>query len=369
MGGVSPAKDYILKAIGQGKSVVTANKEIMADHGEDVLTAAEANRVDLLFEGSVGGGIPVLRPLKESLSGSRINRIMGIVNGTTNYILTQMALEGRSFAQALAEAQKLGYAEADPAADVEGHDAARKLAILASIAFGTRVKSRDIQTEGISRVTPADIEFGHSHGWTLKLLAVARDQDGEVEARVGPAFVDNSHPLARVGDAYNAIYVYGHGVGETMFYGLGAGGLPTGSAVVGDILQAARNRLRGVSFSACTCRRSAKIKGHEELTGRYYLRVEAGSGGAIAADVVQILDQHGVPLRTLEEGRSAGGVCQIGVISGECREWALRRASQAIGALPAVRNVGTLIRLESDKLGKVGTEAFTGGPRGEKSWL
>ena len=273
MGGLSPAREYMLQALQRGKSVITANKEVIADHGPELFEMAENAGADLLFEASVGGGIPILRPLAETLAAGRIRRVLGIINGTTNYILSQMSQTGAAFATALAEAKARGYAEADPTADVEGHDAARKLAILAAIAFHAKVNTAFVRTEGITRIGPADIAYGRERGWVVKLIALAQARAGEIEARVQPCFLPAAHPLAGVSDAFNAIYIYGDEVGETMFYGRGAGGLPTASAVIGDIVAAVRNRRVGVSFSENRFHRPLRPISPEAVSARYCLRL------------------------------------------------------------------------------------------------
>ncbi|MGH9149566.1 MAG: homoserine dehydrogenase, partial [Acidimicrobiales bacterium] len=239
IGGVDPAGKLILDALSAGKPVVTANKELVATHGAELFDAARDAGVDLLFEAAVGGGIPVIRPLRESLAGERISRVMGIVNGTTNYILTRMGEAGTAYSEALAEAQRLGYAESDPSADVEGYDAAAKAAILASVAFGARVVAADVHREGITAVTASDIAFAARRGYVIKLLAVAEQAGGAVAVRVHPALVPVTHPLAAVRDAFNAVFIEGEAVGELMLYGRGAGGRPTASAVLGDLIDAA----------------------------------------------------------------------------------------------------------------------------------
>lgn len=273
MGGVEPTRGYVVRALGSGRSVVTANKELVADYSQELLALAQVSGADFYFEAAVGGGIPVLRPLLESLAAGRIRRIMGIVNGTTNYILEQMSRGGKGFATALAEAQALGYAEPDPTADVEGHDPARKVAILSSIAFRTHVKSTSVPAEGITRITPEDLAYGARRGWTLKLLAFAQRHDQELETRVRPVFLPGSHPLAGVGDAFNAIFVHGEEIGETMFYGRGAGGLPTGTAVVSDILEAARHKRLGVALSQPWAREEFRIRPPGDTVGRFYVRL------------------------------------------------------------------------------------------------
>ena len=245
IGGIEPARTLIVEALMGGKPVVTANKELIATHGRELFETAEGAGVDILFEASVGGGIPLIRPLRESLAGDRIRRVMGIVNGTTNYILTSMTDAGASFADALADAQALGFAETDPTADVEGFDAAAKAAIIASIAFGARVVAGDVYREGITEITLDDIASARDLGYVVKLLAVAEEFDGEVAVRVHPAMVPVRHPLASVRDSFNAVFIEGDAVGELMLYGRGAGGMPTASAVLGDLVDAAKNLVEG----------------------------------------------------------------------------------------------------------------------------
>src|SRR5215210_1238003 len=254
IGGVDPARELIVRAFRAGKPVVTANKELVANHGRERFDAAEEGGLDLYFEAAVAGAIPLIRPLKESLAGERISRMLGIVNGTTNYILTQMSEHGSSFADALEAAQLLGYAEADPTADVEGHDAAAKCAILASIAFDARVVAGDVFREGISGVTPQDIADAGRMGYVVKLLAIAELQGEAITARVHPAMVPAAHPLASVRDAFNAVFIEGPRVGQLMFYGRGAGGDPTAVSVVGDLVTVARNLISGGRGVGCTCR-------------------------------------------------------------------------------------------------------------------
>ena len=349
MGAVEPTKSYVLRALGAKKSVVTANKEIMADHGEEVFAAAEHNGVDIFFEGSVGGGIPVLRPLKESLAGNRIFRVTGIINGTTNYILTKMTQEGQTFQQALAEATRLGYAEPDPTADVEGYDAARKLAILSSIAYQARVQSRNVRTEGITRLTPTDIEYGKRRGWSLKLLAESSEHDGRVDAWVAPVFIDRNHPLAKVDDVLNAILVEGEGIGETMFYGRGAGSLPTGSAVLGDIIQAARNRRREVSFTTCTCFRDVTVGGPEESPARFYLRIEVEKRSGLPAEVVRSLERWGIGLERMDYRDLPPSRAEVVLVTQEAPESRARTAIEALGRAPWLVSMGMPIRVEAEE--------------------
>ncbi len=363
-------KPVLLGALAAGKAAVTANKELIADHGPDLFRAAESSDVDLLFEGSVGGGIPILRPLKETLAAGRIRRIMGIVNGTTNYILTQMSREGKSFETALAEAQLAGYAEADPTADVDGHDAARKLAILATIAFHSRVSTSDVYAEGIRRITPQDIAYGQQRGWALKLIAMAAQEGDLYEARVHPAFISATHPLASVNDAFNAIYVHGEEVGETMFYGRGAGGMPTASAVIGDIVEAAKNRRRGVSFSEFRYYNDWGRKEQVRVLSRYYLRVSlqqpaaipAGAMAAVGAGrflaspftpevpaardaLVHLLPTFGIPIEYVSEYTRPDGSTDLAVETGLTTEGALATMREVIHEVAGVRAITNIIRI------------------------
>src|SRR4249920_532109 len=270
IGGIEPARRLIVEALMGGKPVVTANKELIATHGRELFETAEGAGVDILFEASVGGGIPLIRPLRESLAGDRIRRVMGIVNGTTNYILTNMTDAGASFADALTEAQALGFAETDPTADVEGFDAAAKAAIIASIAFGARVVAGDVYREGITSITGDDIASARDLGYVVKLLAIAEDFDGEIAVRVHPAMVPEQHPLASVRDAFNAVFIEGDAVGELMLYGRGAGGGPTASAVLGDVIDAAVNLRRG-SHATVGALARARIRPIDDVVSAYYL--------------------------------------------------------------------------------------------------
>ncbi|MGH2651814.1 MAG: homoserine dehydrogenase, partial [Actinomycetota bacterium] len=276
MGGSEPAGSLILAAFDRDKPVVTANKELLSTRGRELFDASDAKGLDLYFEAAVGGGIPLVRPLKESLTGERLTSIIGIVNGTTNYVLNRMSEDRMSFAEALGEAQRLGYAEADPTADVDGHDAAAKCAILASIAFNARVVAGDVYREGIGTVTTEDIEFARRLGYVVKLLAIAELHEERVAARVHPAMIPSGHPLAAVRDAFNGVFVEGPNVGELMFYGRGAGGEPTATAVVGDLVTVARNLLAGARGVGCTCFLERTVRPMSEMEGQYYilLRVE-----------------------------------------------------------------------------------------------
>ncbi len=308
IGGIEPARTLILDALKSGKPVVTANKELLANCGAELFEAASTAGVDLLFESAVAGGIPLIRPLRESLAGERIRRIMGIVNGTTNFILSRMSESATSYHDALAEAQSLGYAERDPTADVEGYDAAAKAAILANVAFGARVVAGDVYREGISAITEADITAARRLGYAVKLLAVIDHVGGEgsgdaeesVAVRVHPAMVPLTHPLAAVRDSFNAVFVEGDAIGELMFLGRGAGGMPTASAVLGDLLDAAHNLTTGGAGRTVALRRTA-IRPIDDLRAEYYLTLEVADRPGVLHAVSGVLGHHRVSIRLMEQ--------------------------------------------------------------------
>ncbi len=348
MGGVDPAKDLILRALGSGKPVVTANKELLASHGRELFDAADAQGVDLYFEAAVAGGIPLIRPLKESLAGERVRRMLGIVNGTTNYILTQMSDHGSSFEDALAEAQRLGYAEADPTADVEGHDAAAKCAILASIAFNARVVAADVYREGISGVTPQDIADARRMGYVVKLLAIAELQGEAITARVHPAMIPASHPLASVRDAFNAVFIEGERVGQLMFYGRGAGGDPTAVSVAGDLVTVARHMIAGGHGVGCTCRLDRRIRSMDDTTGQYYLNLHVEDRPGVLAEIADHFGRNGVSIeRVWQEG--SGDEATLVFITHRAQEGAFQKTLQELRELTAVRAVQSLLRVEGEE--------------------
>jgi homoserine dehydrogenase len=348
MGGVEPARSLILRAFAGGKPVVTANKELLANHGKEVFDAAEDAGVDLSFEAAVAGGIPLIRPLKESLAGERVGRILGIVNGTTNFILTQMSGHAWSFDEALAEAQRLGYAEADPTADVEGYDAAAKIAILASIAFNARVVAGDVYREGIANVTSQDIADAARLGYVVKLLAIAELEDEAISARVHPAMIPASHPLAAVHDAYNAVFIEGEKVGQLMFYGRGAGGDPTATAVAGDLVSVARNVVTGGRAIGCTCRLLRPIRPMDDTRDQYYLNLHVEDRPGVLAEVADRFGGNGVSIeRVWQEG--AGDEATLVFITHRTREGAFQKTVQAVRELDAVRNVQSVLRVEGEE--------------------
>jgi homoserine dehydrogenase len=351
IGGIEPARTLVATALAGGKPVVTANKELLANVGPELFAAAEAGGVDLLFEAAVAGGIPIIRPLRESLVGEDVTRVMGIVNGTTNYILTKMTEEGWTYQAALAEAQSLGYAERDPTADVEGYDAGAKGAIIATIAFGDAVVAGDVSHEGIARITPADIDHARALGYQIKLLAIAeRFDDGAVAVRVHPAMVPDHHPLASVRDSFNAVFVQGAAVGDLMFFGRGAGGSPTASAVLGDVVDAAANLAKGTHASIGTLG-SAQLRPIDELSSPFYINLEVTDRPGVLAAVAGVFGAHDVSIRSMEQESSdedddiEAGAARLIFITHSAREADVRATLHDLRGLDAVRSVGSVLRV------------------------
>jgi homoserine dehydrogenase len=344
MGGVEPARELITEALQAGKPVITANKELIATHGVELFEVAASAGVDLLFEASVAGGIPLMRPLRESLAGDRIRRVMGIVNGTTNYILTRMAEDGSSFAEALAEAQRLGYAEPDPTADVEGLDAAAKAAIIATIAFGAEITPADVYAEGITAITDDDIASARTLGYVVKLLAIAEEIDGEIAVRVHPAMVPVHHPLAAVRDSFNAVFIEGDAVGELMLYGRGAGGNPTASAVLGDLVDAVKNLVSGARGATVGALVRKPIRPIADLETPFYLLMEAADRPGVLAAIAGEFGRHGVSIKSMEQ-RGIGADARLVFITHRAREADLRATLDALTHVDAVRRVGSVVRV------------------------
>lgn len=345
MGGIDPAKGYLLEAMGAGKSVVTANKDLISDHGPELREAAIRNSVDLLFEASVAGGLPIIRPLQHCLAANRVREILGIINGTTNYILTGMSLGDSDFDAMLREARKNGYAEADPTADVDGHDAARKIAILASIAFGARVTSSDVYVEGISRIGREDIVYARDLGYAVKLLGIARDTENGIEVRVHPCFIPRQHPLASVNDVYNAVFVKSDAVGDTMFFGRGAGSLPTGSAVVADIIEAARHKVAGTAGLPGIGIERKPLKKMAAIRCRYYLRFQVDDRPGVLAAIAGVLGENSVSIASALQTKTDGRTAEIVLVTYEVREGDLQAAVERIRKLPMAASVSSIIRL------------------------
>jgi homoserine dehydrogenase len=348
IGGTGVARDVVLDSLRAGKSVVTANKALMASHGQEVMETAETHGVDILFEASVGGGIPIIGPLKHSLVSNEVQSVLGIVNGTTNYMLTRMAEDGLDYDTALAEAQAKGFAEADPTADVDGLDAAAKIAILASIAFNSRVVFSQVPVEGIRAITPEDISYAEEMGYTIKLIAIARRVNGSIDVRVHPTMIRADHPLAKVNGVYNAIYVVGDSVGETMFFGEGAGSLPAASAVVGDIIEVARHIGRGcLGLVGCTCNEDLPVRDIGELTTEYYVRLLVSDEPGVLARVAGIFGDNGVSLGSVIQKRTdESGAAEIVWVTHRAAEHDVQAALASIRAMDAVQAVGSVIRVE-----------------------
>lgn len=350
MGGIEPARTYILQALEAGKHVVTANKDLMAEYGRELMEAAERHHCDLQFEAAVAGGIPIIRPLKECLAGNEITEVMGIVNGTTNYILTRMTEDGMDFADALKKAQELGFAEADPTSDIEGLDAGRKMAILASIAFHSRVTFSDVDVKGITRITTKDIQYAKEFGYTLKLLGVARNTDGEMEVGVFPMMIPSSHPLAHVKDAFNAVFVHGDAVDDAMFQGKGAGELPTASAVMGDIIAVARNmQYQCCGRIGCSCYRDLPMKSSGESRHRYFLRLIVEDRTGILAGVAGVLGNNYVSINQVIQKPAVDGVAELVVITDKVENRHLKDALVIFGQMSMIREVASVIRVYSGR--------------------
>jgi len=347
-GSEGPARALAEAAIAAGKPLVTANKALIAVHGAELAHAAEERGVPLGFEAAVAGGIPVIKALREGLSGNRISAVAGILNGTCNYILTQMRERGREFAEVLADAQKLGYAESDPSFDIDGIDAAHKLAILAALAFGRPVAFDHVHIEGIRRISAVDIAFATELGYRIKLLGIARQTDAGIETRVHPCMVPQAAPIARVDGVFNAVVAEGDFVGRVMLEGRGAGAGPTASAVVADLIDIARNRTTpvwGAAGAALSTAPSVPMSNH---VGPYYLRLMVVDRPGVIADVTAILRDMGVSLESmLQRGRSPGEAVPVVLVTHETRESAMREALDRIGALPTVMEEPTLIRIEA----------------------
>lgn len=348
IGGLDPAVDYVRAALSAGKTVITANKDMIALYGKELFELAEENDCGLLFEASVAGGIPIIRPLKYCLAANRIQEMIGIINGTTNYMLTKMTTEGSDFQDVLREAQAKGFAEADPTADVEGYDAARKLAILSSIAFNSRVTLDDVYVEGITGITPADITYAGELDYVIKLLGISKETAGGIEARVHPALIASSHPLAAVNDVFNAIFVHGDAVGDTMFYGQGAGELPTASAVAADIMEASRVLLSGGDFLGCTCYDEKPIRPMGWTENKYYIRLRVFDRPGVLASIAQAFGDHQVSLASVIQKQTREDDAELVMITHEVQEKNLQDALDALRHLPAVIEVCNFIRVVSE---------------------
>jgi homoserine dehydrogenase len=356
MGGIGPAKTYILEAIQKRKHVVTANKALLALHGDEIFKAAHRSDVDVSFEASVGGGIPIIRSIKEGLVANRIQSIFGILNGTSNYILSKMTDESRDFREVLKEAQEKGYAEADPTYDIEGNDAAHKLTILIRLAFGTSFRFKQVFTGGISQISPLDIQFSREFGYRIKLLAIAKIDHGKIEARVHPTLIPEGHLLSKVDGVFNAIYVQGDAVGPTLFYGQGAGQMPTGSAVVSDLVELGRNllaRVRGRRVPLLSYQETAieklPLKRMEEVVMPFYMRFSALDRPRVLSKISGILGKNDISIAAvIQKGRKVDGAVPIVMMTHEAIERNVHRALKEIGRLGVILGKTMFIRVENE---------------------
>lgn len=346
MGGIEPARTYIKAALEKGKHVVTANKDLMAMHGHELLELAGAHHCDLLFEAAVAGGIPIIRPLKQCLAGNNITEIMGIINGTTNFILTKMKEDGMDFGEALQLATDLGYAEADPTADIEGYDAGRKLAIMASIAFHTSVTFDDVFTEGITKITAKDMRYAKEMGCSIKLLGIAKNTETGIEVKVHPTMIPENHPLAAVNDSFNAVFVHGDAVDDAMFYGRGAGALPTGSAVVGDIMDVARNMLFHCNGRiGCSCYKNLPIKQIGDTTSRYYIRMRLEDRAGTLAAMAGVFAENDASIAILLQKETIENDAEIVVVTHEVAEKKFMDAIKKFSSMEMVKEISSIIRV------------------------
>lgn len=349
MGGIEPARTYISEALSRGKHVVTANKDLMAEHGHELLEIAAEHKCDLLFEAAVAGGIPIIRPLKQCLAANNITEIMGIINGTTNFILTKMTDENMEFSEALALAQKLGYAEADPTADVEGLDAGRKIAILASIAFNSRVTFSDVYTEGISKITAKDIKYAKELDCVIKLIATAKHTADGVEVRVTPMFIPKSHPLASVNDSFNAVFVHGDSLGDAMFYGRGAGELPTASAIMGDVIDVCRN----IGYNCCgrigcTCYKELPVKTMDDIESKYFVSTILEDKPGTLAAVASTFSGNSASIDQMVQKTKLPGSAEVVFIIDNVKEQLFMRAIRELSAMHYVKEISSIIRVHND---------------------
>jgi homoserine dehydrogenase len=353
IGGFEPAKTIILNAFEKGKHVVTANKALLAEHGTELFEAAHKRKVDVGFEGSVAGGIPIIRAIKEGLSANNIRFILGILNGTANYILSKMTNEGRKFKDILREAKQQGYAESDPRLDVEGLDTAHKLVILINMAYGIKINFKEIYTEGISHIEPLDIEFTRELGYRIKLLAISRQINSQVEARVHPTLIPVTHLLSKVDGTHNAIFIDGDAIGPSMYYGRGAGMMPAASAVVSDIIDISRNIVRGISQRVPPLSyqreflRKTRIKNIKEVVTRYYLRFSVVDHPGVLSKISGILGKHNISIHSvIQKGRRIKGEVPIFLLTHEAQEDDVRKALSEIDRLPITKDKTMLIRME-----------------------
>ncbi len=345
MGGIEPAKTMILEALCAGKNVVTANKDLVAVHGRELLDAAQENQVDFLFEAAVAGGIPIIRPLKQCLAANEIDEVIGIVNGTTNYILTMMFEDGMDFSEALAKATELGYAEADPTADVEGLDAGRKVAILASIAFHSRVVFDDVYTEGITKISAKDVAYAKEFGNVIKLLGVAHNREDGIEVAVYPMMLPKNHPLASVRDSFNAVFVHGDALDDAMFYGRGAGELPTASAVMGDVIDI----IRDIQFSctgriSCTCYKNTPVKSSDDVKNKFFVRMQVTNKPGVLARIASMFGEHKVSISKVIQKVITDGVAELVIVTEAVKEYHMQDALMHLREMDTTQEISSVIR-------------------------
>lgn len=345
MGGIEPAKTMILEALNSGKNVVTANKDLVAEYGRELLDAAENNGVDFLFEAAVAGGIPIIRPLKQCLAANEMDEVIGIVNGTTNYILTKMFEEGMDFDEALAKATELGYAEADPTADIEGLDAGRKVAIMASIAFHSRVTFSDVYTEGITKISARDINYAKEFGNVIKLLGVAHNTEDGIEVSVHPMMIPQEHPLASVRDSFNAVFVHGDAVDDVMFYGRGAGEFPTASAIMGDVIDVVRDiQYHCTGRISCTCYRETKVKEFREVKNKFFLRMQVDNKPGVLAAIASVFGVHQVSISKVIQKIITDGVAELVIVTEAVKEYHMEDALEHLKDMETTREISSVIR-------------------------
>ena len=345
IGGIEPAKTMILEALKAGKNVVSANKDLIAEEGRELLDTAQEYGKDFLFEAAVAGGIPIIRPLKQCLAGNEITDVLGIVNGTTNYILTKMFEEGMEFEDALRQAQKLGYAEADPTADVEGLDAGRKVAIMASIAFHSRVVFSDVYTEGITKITAADIAYAKEFDSVIKLLGVARNTERGIEVGVYPVMLPKDHPLASVRESFNAVFIHGDAVDDAMFYGRGAGEMPTASAVVGDVIDVARDLAYDCTGRiSCTCYRQIPVKDFGEIENKFFLRMQVKNRPGVLAQIAQVFGGHKVSIARVVQKNVHLEKAELVIVTERVKERHMKDATEELKNMDSIYEISSVIR-------------------------
>ena len=345
MGGIEPAKTIITEALKAGKNVVTANKDLLAVCGEDLLEIAAAHHVDLMFEAAVAGGIPIMRPLRQCLAGNEITEVTGIVNGTTNYILTKMFELGMSFEEALAKATELGYAEADPTADIEGLDAGRKVAIMATSAFHSKVVFDDVHIEGITKITAQDIKYAKEFDSVIKLIGIARNTESGIEACVYPMLLSSEHPLASVRNSFNAVFVHGDAVDDVMFYGRGAGEFPTASAVMGDIIDVIRDMVNGCTGRISnTCYRELPVKECRDIRSKFFLRMQVENCPGVLASIASVFGEHKVSINKVVQKIITDGMAEVVIVTDAVKEYHMQDAQEELLRMPIVKEISSVIR-------------------------